>query len=156
MTTIYLSTRIHASCDTCFDLSRSIDLHLASQHASKEEVIGGRKSGLLDPGESVTWAATHFGIRFKMTVKLTALERPRLFIDEMVTGPFLRMKHLHEFRNSGGSTTMIDIFSYKVPFGLAGKWFDHLFLKRHLTALLIERNAWIRMLAERLGNPKNN
>src|SRR2546430_13616299 len=34
-------------------------------------------SGLLGPGDVVTWEARHFGVRQRLTVKITAFDRPQ-------------------------------------------------------------------------------
>ena len=83
--------------ELCFDLSRSIDLHQISTSKSKEYVIGGRKAGLIELGEVVTWRAKHFGIWQNLTAKITEFDRPKRFSDEMVKGAFKKFKHDHIF-----------------------------------------------------------
>ena len=79
MNTIRLQTHIQASIQTCFDLSRSIDLHLESTAETNEEAIAGKTSGLIGLDETVTWRAQHLGIYWKMTVQITAFEAPHFF-----------------------------------------------------------------------------
>jgi hypothetical protein len=43
---------------------------------------------------------------------------------------------------------MHDVFHYQVPYGIAGKLFNHLILKRYLTNLLLTRNTFIKQAAE--------
>ena len=93
MPTIILKTLINAPIGRCFDLSRSIDLHLQSMKSSEEKAIAGKNSGLIDLDESVTWSARHFGIPFEMTNKISAMEYPTFFIDEMIKGPFKKLHH---------------------------------------------------------------
>lgn len=64
---------------------------------SGERAVGGRTSGELALGESVTWRAVHFGIPFRMTVAITEHEAPDRFVDEQVRGPFGRWRHEHLF-----------------------------------------------------------
>lgn len=45
-----------------FDLARSIDAHTDSMAQSREEAVGGVRSGLISLGEEVTWRAWHFGV----------------------------------------------------------------------------------------------
>ena len=71
MPLIVLETIIHADKRTCFDLSRNIDFHKDSLKHSNEKAIAGKTSGLIGLGESVTWEATHFGIRQHLTSKIT-------------------------------------------------------------------------------------
>ncbi len=149
MQTIIIKTSINASVEKCFNLSRSIDIHIQSMQNSNEEAIGGRQSGLIELNECVTWKAKHFGVYFKMTNKITVLECPYLFIDEMINGPFAKLKHLHKFKSNGLETEMIDVFEFKAPFGIFGWLAERLFLKKYLEKLLIERNKIIKLEAEK-------
>lgn len=62
MPRIELRKEIKANIELVFDLTRSIDLHKISTAHTKEKAVGGRTSGLLEPGETVTWRAKHLGI----------------------------------------------------------------------------------------------
>lgn len=149
MTTIQLTTRIEAPVELVFDLSRSIDLHLASTAHTGEQAIAGVTSGLIGLNEEVTWSARHFGIRFRMTVGITVYDRPHHFRDEMLQGPFHRMEHDHVFEPQGAATLMHDTFRFAAPFGLVGgRLVDRVLLRPHLLALLEERNGWIKRMAE--------
>ncbi|MGO4878380.1 hypothetical protein ACEN2P_17390 [Pedobacter psychrotolerans] len=60
MAVIILKTQIAAPIEKCFDLCRSIDLHLKSMQHTDERAIDGRTSGLIGFHETVTWKARHF------------------------------------------------------------------------------------------------
>jgi ligand-binding SRPBCC domain-containing protein len=146
---IQLETIINAPLEACFDASRSIDVHKASVPSnSKEEAIGGIKSGLIELGEFVQWRAKHFGLYFKMTVKITEMYSPMLFIDEQIKGPFKVMRHKHTFIESNGKTLMKDEFYFESPFGVLGKVVDKFILKKYLSSLLFERNDYIKRSLE--------
>lgn len=149
MPTITIKTIINAAIETCFDLSRSIDLHVQSMVSSNEKAIAGRTSGLIELNEVVTWEAKHFCFTFKMTNQITKLKRPEIFIDEMVKGPFKELKHIHQFESIGDQTEMVDIFIYKAPLGLFGYVAEKLFLNSYMKHLLISRNAVIKDQAEK-------
>lgn len=148
MPVIHLETFIHAETDVVFDLSRSIDLHQVSTAHTEEKVVGGRLSGLMELGESVTWRARHFGMVQQLTSKITALEKPGYFVDEMVQGAFKSFKHEHLFVSRDQGTVMTDIFTYRSPFGILGKVADVLFLKKYMERFLIQRNMVIKEYAE--------
>lgn len=149
MTAIHLETIINAPIETCFDLSRSIDFHIDSASHTQERAVAGKTSGLIEAGESVTWEARHFGIMQRLTVQITAMRSPTYFCDEMLQGAFKTMKHQHFFHSlPTGQTQMIDIFEYQTPFGIFGKAFDVLVLKRHMTNFLLKRNAILKQRAE--------
>jgi ligand-binding SRPBCC domain-containing protein len=99
-------------------------------------------------GDTVTWEATHFGVRQRLTARLTRFERPRLFEDEMVRGAFRSFTHTHEFRPAGAGTVMVDTFRYTAPLGVLGLLADRLFLERYMRRLLTERAAFLKRAAE--------
>ena len=57
MPTIKLETIIKSTIETCFDLSRSIDLHRISTANTNEKAIDGITKGLINLNEFVTWRA---------------------------------------------------------------------------------------------------
>jgi len=148
MPVIVLRTPVKAPPSRCFDLARDIDLHQRSTAASRERVVGGVTSGLLGPGDEVTWEATHFGVRQRLTSRITEFEPPRRFVDEMVRGAFRRFRHEHQFVAMQGGTEMVDVFDYTSPLGPLGRVADRLFLRCYMTRLLRERNAYLRQVAE--------
>ncbi|TWU28530.1 SRPBCC family protein [Bythopirellula polymerisocia] len=148
MPRIELSTRINASIQTVFDLSRSIDLHVESTLQTNEKAVAGRTSGLISMGEEVTWEATHFGVRQRLTSRIVAFEPPRYFRDSMVAGIFKRFDHDHFFEPEEENTLMVDIFDFTAPLGMLGRVADVLFLERYLRNLLQTRNQFIKSVAE--------
>ena len=67
MAILRMSTEIAAPPPRCFELSRSVDLHLESMVGSGERAVAGVTSGLIGPGEQVTWEARHLGRLWHMT-----------------------------------------------------------------------------------------
>jgi ligand-binding SRPBCC domain-containing protein len=148
MPVIILRTRVAAPPARCFDLARDVDLHQRSTAASRERAVAGVTTGLLGAGDQVTWEATHFGIRQRLTSRITEFDPPNRFVDEMVRGAFARFRHEHQFLAVEGGTEMVDIFDYTSPLGLLGRLADGLFLRRYMAALLRERNAYLKRAAE--------
>ncbi|HMX03258.1 MAG TPA: SRPBCC family protein [Chitinophagales bacterium] len=148
MSIIRLTTTIHCNIEVAFDLSRSIDLHIMSTKSTNEVAVAGVTSGLISLNESVTWEATHLGIRQQLTAKITIFERPFHFRDEMVKGAFDYFKHDHFFEAQSHTTIMTDVFEFTSPFGVVGKLFDRIFLTRYMTKFLVERNNTIKQIAE--------
>jgi ligand-binding SRPBCC domain-containing protein len=68
-----------------------------------------------------------------------------MFRDEMISGPFRRMRHDHWFEPRADGTLMRDEFD----FASALPPFDALVLRPHLSRFLIARNETIRRVAER-------
>ncbi len=148
MPEIKLETRIQAGIAICFDLARSIDLHRISTAGTNEIAVDGVTSGLINLDEFVTWQATHFGIRQKLTSKITAFQKPFYFRDEQVKGAFKLIQHDHFFETDGQVVTMKDVFVFRSPFGLLGTLADAILLKAYLTRLLTNRNRVIKDFAE--------
>jgi ligand-binding SRPBCC domain-containing protein len=148
MPKIELNTEIYSTIEICFDLSRSIDLHKISTKDSNEEAIAGRTSGLIKDKETVTWQATHFGIRQKLTSKITAFDRPNYFRDEQQNGAFRWFYHDHIFEQFGNKVIMKDVFEFQSPFGIIGKIFNQLVLTNYMKNLLLKRNEIVKDYAE--------
>jgi len=149
VTRLELSTHIRASRERCFDLSRSVELHARSTASTRETAVGGRTSGLLGPGDEVTWRARHFGVWQTLTSRITAYERPAFFRDSMVRGAFARLDHEHHFADDGrGGTIMRDVFEFAAPCGVLGLVAERLVLTRYLHRFLTARNREIKAAAE--------
>lgn len=78
MPVIHIETSIDAPAEICFDLSRSIDLHLDSTAETGERAVAGITSGLIGLDEQVTWRAHHVWWQ-ELTSKITAFDRPNYF-----------------------------------------------------------------------------
>jgi hypothetical protein len=145
------TTLIHAPIQRCFDLARSVEVHLLANIHSGEQAMarGGVTSGLVGLSEEVTWRAKHFGIWQNLTSRTTALDAPRSFQVTMVRGIFRSMQADHLFRStSAGVTEMTDDFRIEAPLPILGLVAESLFLRRYMLALLRERNAVIKRVAE--------
>ena len=60
MVELNLGTIINAPIERCFDLSRSIEVHLLGTEQTGEQAGGGVTSGLIGIGELVRGRATHW------------------------------------------------------------------------------------------------
>jgi hypothetical protein len=88
MPIIELSTVICAPRERVFDLARSIDAHQDSAGGTQERAVGGVTCGLIGMGDEVTWEARHFGVRQRLTARVTAFDRPKRLQDVMISGAF--------------------------------------------------------------------
>jgi len=141
---------IHAPIEVCFDLARNVDIHTQTTSNTKERAVGGVTEGLLEEGDIVTWEAVHFGIKQRLTAKVTYMEKPNKFVDIMVKGAFHSFVHTHEFLEKGEGTIMIDRFQYKSPFGPIGVLADKLFLERYMREFIASRAKALRDIAENI------
>ena len=149
MEVIEICTYIAAPIERCFDLSRSIELHLLGTEKTGEQAVGGVTTGLIGLGESVRWRATHFGIRQHLTSRITALEKPIYFQDTMVEGAFRSMQHDHIFKRlASDETELRDRFVFSAPVPILGRLAEKLVLRRYMFKFLMRRNAILKQVAE--------
>lgn len=152
MTSLVVVTRIEAPIERCFDLARSIEAHNESAAFTEERAIApGRTSGLLEAGDLVTFEATHFGMRQRVTARIIEMAPPHLFVDELIKSAFHSMRHIHDFREIGGATIMTDALEWRAPFGPLGMLADLLFLKRHMRSFLVRKQGNLKRMAEVSG-----
>jgi len=151
MVTLEELTVMAAPIERCFDLARSVEVHLAgNEHCGETAVaVGGFTSGLIGMGQQVTWRAKHLGVWQRLTSQITAMERPTYFQDTMIRGAFRFMKHDHYFRAlPSEETEMRDVFCFAAPLPILGPLAESIFLRRYMRDLLRERNAAIKQIAE--------
>lgn len=148
MPKIHLTSFINAPVNRVFDLSRSINLHQISAADTNEKAIDGVMNGLININETVTWQARHLFKTRRFTSKITAMQAPVFFIDEMIKGDFKNFHHEHHFKQAENGTIMIDLLNFESPYGIIGKLFNNIFLKNYLQKFLIKRNKVIKEYAE--------
>jgi ligand-binding SRPBCC domain-containing protein len=136
-------TRSQRSVDDLFERARSIDLHTESQAAAGERAIAGVVSGRIGLGEEVTWRARHFGVRLRLTSRITALDAPHSFTDEQTRGPFRSFRHEHRFEPDGSGSVMTDRLTVRAPFGVLGRVVERLVLVPYLRRLIEQRGAFL-------------
>ncbi len=144
-------TIIDAPIERCFDLSRSVEVHLVANIHSGEQALatGGVLSGLVELNQEVRWRARHFGVWQNLTSRFTAMQSPTYFQATMVQGIFRFMQADHYFRTlPSGQTEMKDLFRVAAPLPILGAIAEILFLRRYMLALLRERNIVIKRIAE--------
>jgi ligand-binding SRPBCC domain-containing protein len=141
---------IQAPAEVCFDLARNVNIHTKTTAKTKEKAVGGVMKGLLEEGDTVTWEATHFGIKQRLTAKVTHMEKPIKFVDIMVKGAFSSFTHTHQFVEVKDGTLMIDTFEYKSPFGVIGLINDKLFLEKYMTVFITSRAKELKKIAENI------
>ena len=144
-----VETMIAAPVERVFDLSLSVEDHLASMARSRERLLARTSSGALGLGDEVAWAGRHFGVTWKMRSRITELTRPERFVDQQVRGPFAWFRHEHRFEATSEGTRMFDAVSFAAPLGPLGRIAEWALLGRHLRRLIEQRNIHIRGVAER-------
>src|SRR5687767_5841870 len=114
MITIRVETRIAAPRELCFDLARDVDIHMKTSDFTEERTIPpGRTSGLVEQGDLIILEARHLGVRQRLAARITMVDRPNRFVDEMIAGAFQSLRHVHDFNDDGDGTLMIDTIEWR-------------------------------------------
>jgi len=148
MPIIKLETFINAPIDVCFDFARKVEIHTKTTSKTKERAVGAITEGLLKKGDEVTWEAIHFGVKQRLTAKISEMDEPYTFTDVMVKGAFHSFTHRHEFIEKGNGTMMKDTFEYQSPLGIIGHLADKLFLEKYMRRFLVTRAHELKKIAE--------
>jgi ligand-binding SRPBCC domain-containing protein len=83
-----------------------------------------------------------------MTSRITELDRPYMFVDEQVRGPFARFHHVHRFEPARDGTLRIDEVEFDAPFGPLGVLLERVVLGRYLERLIEQRNRHLVAVTE--------
>ena len=88
MPTIVIETFIHAPVE--LSIWREMWTLTPNQRHSPQNASWslGRTHGLLVVGDIVAFEGRHFGMKQRFVARITALDRPQRFIDEMIQGAF--------------------------------------------------------------------
>lgn len=132
MPKIELTTEYEAPIQVVLDANRYIDLHELSAVDTNEKTIDRKTNGLIEKEEWATWRARHFGFYQEFTLKITRMEAPIYFRDEMKKVILKRFTHDHYFETIERKTKMYEVFEFESPFGVLGKLADRRFLKSYI------------------------
>lgn len=155
MGSIEVRTRIEAPREVCFDLALDVDAHAESASFSREKLVSpGKLSGTLGLGDLVCFEGVHFGVRQRFCARITEVERPGRFVDEMTDGVFRWLRHVHEFAEMDGGTLMIDTLEWEAPLGFVGRLADAVFLESHMRSFVTRKQRRLaKMAVARKGDP---
>ncbi|GAC1402642.1 MAG: hypothetical protein NVSMB68_16460 [Thermoanaerobaculia bacterium] len=142
-------TEIRARAEICFDAARSLAAHRESARFSRETLVApGKLDGSLELGDLVCFEGRHFGIRQRFCARITEMKRPNRFVDEMTRGAFRWLRHVHEFEETNGLTSMYDTLDWAAPLGPLGRLADVLFLERHMRWFVRTKQNALREMVE--------
>lgn len=139
------SIEVAAPIARCFDLCRSVELHVDGSREIAGRAVGGKTTGLAQLGDRTTWSARFFGVRSRMTTEVTAFDAPRAFSDELVAGLLRRFRHDYGFTETPAGCRIEDRLRVESP---AGARVDRWLLESKLRRVMRERLASIKAAAE--------
>ena len=147
---ITIRTWIDAPPEVCFDFARDVKAHVESAAFSREKLVPpGKLDGILDAGDLVCFEGRHFGVRQRFCARITHVDRPHVFVDEMVEGFFRQLRHAHWFSPYDRGTLMTDHLEWRAPLG---RLMDAIYMTRHMTWFVRTKQANLkRIVEERTG-----
>ena len=145
MVTIRSMTNVDAPVERCFKLAVSIDLLSA---ATAQKAIDGTTSGLIGPGETVTWQGRGSLKKFTHQSLIEVWRPYSYFRDIMVEGPFKAYEHDHHFAPYNDGTRIRSEIRFTSSKGLLGRLSEKFFLRKRIKKMLREQNALIKKAAE--------
>ena len=131
--------------DRCFKLAVSIDLQIA---ATGHKAIDGVTSGLIGPGDTVTWQGRSFGRKVTHQSLIEVWRPYSYFRDIMIEGSFASYEHEHHFAPLNDGTRIRDEIRFTTPKGMLGRLAERFFLREEIATMLRQRNALIKKAAE--------
>ena len=91
-------------------------------------------------------------INFNWVTEISQVKEGSYFVDNQIFGPYKMWHHEHHFKsNSDGTTDIIDIVKYKVPFYILGKLMHKIFIRKKLFKIFMFRQKKINDL---FNNPQ--
>jgi hypothetical protein len=149
MGNVIVTTTIQAPLGVCFDAARDVSVHVASAAFSGERLAEpGKLEGHLELGDLVCFEGRHLRVRQRFCARITEVVRPSRFVDEMVTGAFKSLRHVHEFEAADDGTIMRDTLVWEAPLGILGRIADVLFLERHMRWFVETKQSHLKRIVE--------
>ena len=140
---------INAPIQIVFDAERNISLHRTTQSHRGERAVAGVTQGLIEKDQEVEWEARHFFIKQRLRVRITQMDKPTYFKDEMISGAFKLFVHEHFFIPQGSDKTLKkDVMTIQAPLGFMGLIAEAAFLSAYMRRFLRRKNWELKELIE--------
>ena len=140
---------VRAPPERCFDLARSVDLHVDSSLDIAARAVGGRRTGLSERGDATVWSARFLGVRFRMETRIEGFARPTQFRDVLRRGLLRRFEHLYSFAPlPDGGCLVSDELLIEAPVPVLGRLAERVYLLPRMRFLVRRRLLQIKAVAE--------
>ena len=91
-------------------------------------------------GQIITYKVSPIpGIKTSWVTEITHVDEGKYFVDEQRFGPYRMWHHEHHFEVQNGGVLMTDRVSYKLPFGIFGRFAHFIFIRRQLELIFAYR-----------------
>ncbi|MGN6247377.1 MAG: SRPBCC family protein [Ginsengibacter sp.] len=92
-----------------------------------------------------------FNIPLSWQTEISKVEKPYLFVDKQLKGPYKTWEHTHRFIEKENGTLMEDSVKYSLPFGMIGKLTHSIMVREKIENIF----AYRRQILNQLFNGKN-
>jgi ligand-binding SRPBCC domain-containing protein len=147
---------LECSCEIAAPIAEVFAFHLDTRNAARiaprgQRIVAVEGTFPLRLGSEARLRVRQLPLPYAQTwlVRVAALERPVLIIDELLQGPFPLWRHEHRFEElAGGRTRLTDRVTYRLPAGPLGRLAGAVIVHRSLRASFRRRQARTRELLE--------
>ena len=104
------------------------------------EILNEEEDEKMYPGQVISYYIRPFwNIRFHWVAEITHIQKPNYFIDVQRFGPYKYWHHEHRFQEIPNGVEIIDSIYYQLPYGVLGKAFHALKVKKDLDKIFTYR-----------------
>ncbi len=148
MASIHLTTFIKAPADRVFDLCRNTTVFKKALEGRSVTLSASASEILVKTGDTITLSARHFGKTRVITSKITEMNIPEKFVEELVNGDLKSFRFEHHFKPVENGTLVIDLIDLGEPKDTIGGILGRFYLKRYFENMMNQRNALVKLYAE--------
>jgi ligand-binding SRPBCC domain-containing protein len=126
--------KIPANLETVWDfMSSPKNLQRITPDYMGFDIVKIPKEEKMYPGMIISYKVSPMlGIKMNWVTEITHVKELQYFVDEQRVGPYQLWHHEHHLKPIDGGVEMLDIVSYKAPFGFLGEIATSLFIKKQL------------------------
>jgi ligand-binding SRPBCC domain-containing protein len=93
-----------------------------------------------------------FGVPLHWKTEICKIEKPGLFTDRQLKGPYKIWEHTHTFIEKDNGVLMKDEVKYQLPFGNIGRMAHSLFVRKKIENIFIYREQILNKIFKDHGN----
>lgn len=107
-------------------------------------------------GALIEYKLSLFGVGFRWKTLIEAWTPEESFVDVQLEGPYAFWRHTHSFEEVAGNRTLVrDHVEYQLPFGVAGRLANRVFVAKTLAGIFNHRARAIEQLLSSPINDRN-
>ena len=95
-----------------------------------------------------------FGISVYWKTEICKVDKPRMFLDKQLKGPYKIWEHTHIFSKKENGILMKDQLKYQLPFGILGTLTHSLLVKKKVEGIFSYRKTILEKIFKENGNTR--